>query len=313
MGCKELSEFNPNLVKPGAQMPDKQGMQISRSTPQVQRRPADRLDLAMRQRPEAPPQAKPAGEKQAAMAGDKLRTRAHVALDRALPKASEAVVPENLKGSLDSLREKAVDAGAGALIWLGDLHPAIAKTGHQIYGLMTRKADGPNVEKLSAVGDKVFRGAQPTEEGFRQLKAAGVKTVINLRPEDKRETDLVESLGMKAVYLPLPPLGAPTHAETLSFLKTALDPANGKVFFHCYHGVDRTGTMAAALRIARDGWTAEQAIAELREHGFHEAGQKAKLNYIQRFESYWKSLPIERKSEILHKPISQGPFFFGVA
>lgn len=286
-------------------------MQISRSTPQVQWRSADRLDLAVRQRPEA--EAKPVRETKLTMAGDKLRTRAHVALDKALPKASETALPEDLKGALEILREKAVDAGANALIWLGDLHPAIARTGHQIYGLMTRKANGPNVEKLSAVGEKVLRGAQPTEEGFKQLKAAGVKTVINLRPEDNREAEIVEKLGMKAVYIPLPPLDAPSHKDTLAFLKAALDPANGKVFFHCYHGVDRTGTMAAAIRIARDGWTAEQAIAEMRQHGFHEAGQKAKLSYIKRFESYWKSLPIEKKAEILHKPISEGPFFFGVA
>lgn len=284
---------------------------MSRAASPIQRRPADRLELAVRQRPEAAPG--PETERKARMAGDTLSTRAHAAVDRVLPKAPQAVVPENWQGTLDSLRGKAVDAGAGALIWLGDLHPAIAKTGHQIYGLMTRKADGPNVEKLAPVGEKLLRGAQPTEEGFRQLKAAGVKTVINLRPEDNREAEVVEKLGMKALYLPLPPLGAPTHAETLSFLKAALDPANGKVFFHCYHGVDRTGTMAAAIRIARDGWTAEQAIAELHAHGFHEAGQKAKLAYIQRFEAYWKTLPIERKAEVLHKPISQGPFFFGVA
>ncbi|MNR78943.1 Tyrosine phosphatase family protein [compost metagenome] len=294
-------------------MADKEGMQISRAASPIQRRPVDRLDLAGRQpaptAAKADPKAQPTRQPQ----GDSLRTRAHDALDRALPKATQAVVPETWQGTIEAVREKAVDAGAGALIWLGDLHPAIAKTGHQIYGLMTRKADGPNVEKLSALGEKVLRGAQPTEEGFRQLKAQGVKTVINLRPEDNRETAMVEKLGMKAIYLPLPPLDAPTHAETLSFLKTALDPANGKVFFHCYHGVDRTGTMAAAIRIARDGWTADQAIAELRSEGFHEAGQKAKLHYIQRFESYWKSLPIEKKSEILHKPISQGPFFFGVA
>jgi protein tyrosine phosphatase (PTP) superfamily phosphohydrolase (DUF442 family) len=234
-------------------------------------------------------------------------------MERTLPKVEQAPIPENWRSVLANLRGQAVDAGASALIWLGDLHPAIAKTGHDLYGLMTRKADGPNVEKLASVGPNQLRGAQPTEEGFRQLQALGVKTVINLRPEDNREAETVEALGMKAVYLPLPPLGAPSHAETLSFLKTALDPANGKVFFHCYHGVDRTGTMAAAIRIARDGWTADQAIAELRSHGFHEEGQKAKLDYIRRFESHWNSLPIARKSEVLHQPISQGPFFFGVA
>ncbi|MNL45754.1 Dual specificity phosphatase, catalytic domain [compost metagenome] len=124
---------------------------------------------------------------------------------------------------------------------------------------------------------------------------------------------MVEKLGMKAVFLPLPPLDAPTHAQTLKFLDTALDPANGKVFFHCYHGVDRTGTMAAAVRIARDGWSAEQAIAELRSFGFHEDGQQRKLAYISEFERYWKALPTQRKAEVLHvEPAALAPRLIGV-
>lgn len=282
-------------------------MRVNSVASQLQRRPADQLNLAVRQRTQQAPKALATAERQVA------RSRAHAALERALPKVEHAPVPQTWRETLSSLRGKAIDTGAEALIWLGDLHPKIAGVGHDIYGLMTRKAEGPNVSKLGAIGDKVLRGAQPTEEGFKRLQQSGVKTVINLRPENNQEAALLEKLGMKAVFLPLPPLGAPTHSDTLSFLKTALDPANGKVFFHCYHGVDRTGAMAAALRIARDGWTAEQAIAELRSFGFHEHGQKAKIDYIRRFESYWKALPIAQKSEVLHKPIAQGPFFFGVA
>lgn len=203
-----------------------------------------------------------------------------------------------------SFKEFAADAGSATLIWLGDLNPSFTKFGHKVYGFMTRSIDGPPLQKLGELGPKVLRGAQPTNEGFEQLAKQGVKTVINLRPEHNVEREVVEQLGMKAVFLPLPPLDAPTHADTLKFLKTALDPENGKVFFHCYHGVDRTGTMAAAIRIARDGWSADKAIAELRSFGFHEGGQKAKLRYIQEFETFWKGMPTAEKAEVLHQPLT---------
>jgi hypothetical protein len=37
------------------------------------------------------------------------------------------------------------------------------------------------VENFAKISPALWRGAQPTAEGFRSLEAAGVKTVINLR------------------------------------------------------------------------------------------------------------------------------------
>lgn len=215
--------------------------------------------------------------------------------------------------TLAGLKSDLINAGSEALIRLGDLHPSLVKLGHAIYGFQTRSVDGDPLQKLGKVGDKLLRGAQPTDAGFEELARQGYATVINLRPERDAERDVVEKLGMKAVFLPLPPLDAPSHEQTLAFLKTALDPANGKVFFHCYHGVDRTGTMAAAVRIARDGWSADQAIKELRSFGFHEDGQQRKLAYISEFERHWKALPVDKKAEVLHAQPAPAPArMFGV-
>ena len=41
--------------------------------------------------------------------------------------------------------------------------------------------DRPGLPNLHCVDDRLYRGAQPTDEGFAQLKAMGVKTVVNLR------------------------------------------------------------------------------------------------------------------------------------
>ncbi|MBO9541509.1 dual specificity protein phosphatase family protein [bacterium] len=221
--------------------------------------------------------------------------------------------PEAQSFSFSELKRDILNAGSEALIRLGDLHPSLVKLGHAIYGFQTRAVDGDALQKLGKLGDKVLRGAQPTDEGFAELAKQGYNTVINLRPERNLEKDVVEKLGMKAVFLPLPPLDAPTHAQTLDFLKAALDPANGKVFFHCYHGVDRTGTMAAAIRIARDGWSAEQAIKELHSFGFHDGGQQRKLAYISEFERFWKALPAAQKAEVLHgQPAAPASRLIGV-
>ncbi|MFW6163091.1 MAG: hypothetical protein ACODAJ_10005, partial [Planctomycetota bacterium] len=41
--------------------------------------------------------------------------------------------------------------------------------------------DKPGLPNLHQVSEDLYRGAQPTAEGMRQLKAMGVRTVINLR------------------------------------------------------------------------------------------------------------------------------------
>jgi protein-tyrosine phosphatase len=41
-----------------------------------------------------------------------------------------------------------------------------------------------------------------------------------------------------------------------------------KVFVHCRLGDDRTGMMVAAYRMADEGWTADEAMAEMKAFGF---------------------------------------------
>jgi len=64
------------------------------------------------------------------------------------------------------------------------------------------------------------------------------------------------------------------HAEDediVRFLRVVTDPANAPVFVHCQHGSDRTGVAVAAYRIVVQGWTKEEAIAEMTKGGtgFH--------------------------------------------
>jgi len=116
------------------------------------------------------------------------------------------------------------------------------------------------------VAPGVYRGGQPTREGFILLKERGIRTVINLR-EGRNERGLVEGLGMKYVYIPVDPWRRVPASAIQTFLATVSDPANHPVFVHCRRGADRTGFMIGAYRIAHQGWSAKQAYAEARALG----------------------------------------------
>ena len=226
----------------------------------------------------------------------------------------EVVVPvqaspeASLRVQLKSTRDKLIHEAATRMIHLGKEMPRLRQAGYWLYGAATRYLpQGKTVDKLGSVGETVYRGAQPSLRAFTSLKELGVQTVINLRPESDYERKIVEQLGMRYFYMPLPPLDKPTHELTIAFLRTVTDPANGVVFFHCFHGVDRTGTMAACLRVARDAWTVEAALEEMRAFKVHESGQRAKVAYLQEFADHWHALAERERCEILHRPLPVEP------
>lgn len=166
--------------------------------------------------------------------------------------------------------------------------PGMRRIGHRIIYREQVKMEGDKLEKCHRVDDRVYRGSQPGPDAFKPIADAGFKTVINLRYETNSEADKVRALGMTPVYIPQAGMDAPTLADTLKFLKVATDPTMQPVYFHCYSGVDRTGTMAACYRIAVQGWTAQQAIEEAGRLGMVEDLDGAKIDFIRYFETYWK-------------------------
>ncbi|HEY9721234.1 MAG TPA: sulfur transferase domain-containing protein [Oscillatoriaceae cyanobacterium] len=206
----------------------------------------------------------------------------------------------------ESLLHKAEHGVADVMDLVGKV-PFLEHLGVTIYGLLMGKpkAGSPDLSNTGMVADNLERGAQPTEAGFAKLKAQGVNTIVNLRPESTWEQAVCQKLGLKYVYLPEPPIGPPTLQEGVQFLSTATDPANGNVFFHCQHGADRTGAMAAIYRITVDGWTPQQAIAEMPQYGFHAGIEDEKVNFVNKFAAYWQTLPATQKAQILHQNAPQ--------
>ena len=122
------------------------------------------------------------------------------------------------------------------------------------------------LSNMFKVSETLYRGAQPSKEGFKSLEALGVKTVINLRITRGDEVDARET-SMNLVGIPMFPW-RPDEDDVIRFLRLTQTPGMTPVYLHCRHGSDRTGAMAACYRVVMCGWSLEQAIEEMKHGGF---------------------------------------------
>ena len=127
--------------------------------------------------------------------------------------------------------------------------------------------DLPGVANFHQVDQNLYRGAQPSDAGLKNLAALGVKTIIDLRHgTDRADTEQreAERLGLRYINVPMEGLTPPTDkqiADLMAIFKTA---DNGAVFVHCREGKDRTGAVIACYRIAHDHWTNDRALESQR-------------------------------------------------
>jgi tyrosine-protein phosphatase SIW14 len=143
----------------------------------------------------------------------------------------------------------------------------------------------PGIKNFHQVNEHLYRGAQPSREGFQYLAKIGVKTVIDLREVDGRahmEEGAVTAAGMKFVSVPMTGLTPPTDTEITKLLGILEDENVGPVFVHCKRGADRTGTVIAAYRIDHDHWDNIRALSEAMTDRMSRL-QRPRQNYIREF------------------------------
>ena len=122
------------------------------------------------------------------------------------------------------------------------------------------------VPVFAQVTPTLYRGAQPTNEGLRNLAEMGVTIVVDQRGS-RSEREQVTKLGMQYVAIPWHcPL--PEDAIFARFLTLLRGNPGAKVFVHCLSGQDRTGMQIAAYRMAEQGWSAQEAKQEMEAFGF---------------------------------------------
>ncbi len=143
------------------------------------------------------------------------------------------------------------------------------------------------IKNFHQVNEHVYRGGQPTEEGFAALSKLGVKTVIDLRETDERakwEEAAVTASGMKYVNVPMTGLIPPSDAEITKILGLLEDESAGPVFVHCKRGADRTGAVIAAYRIDHDRWENHRALTEAKDMGMA-FFQQPRKEFIRTFQA----------------------------
>jgi tyrosine-protein phosphatase SIW14 len=155
--------------------------------------------------------------------------------------------------------------------------------------------DIPGLPNFARVSDGLYRGGQPTAEGFAQLKKMGVKTVVNLRSfsSDRRK---LKGTGLRYAHIYCK-AWHPEDEDTLKFLTIVSDPANHPVFVHCMHGADRTGCAVAVYRVLVEGWGMEDAVKEMHDFGFHPIWTQI-IDYLEDF----KPEKVRRKLEKTETP-----------
>jgi protein tyrosine/serine phosphatase len=150
----------------------------------------------------------------------------------------------------------------------------------RILMMQLTKEDVPNLHAVLDQKGKtdapwLFRGGQPTPDGFDNLKSSyGIRTVICLRRDDTQwEQQYVGRLGLNFVCMPLPlklhELSRAQFAQQVKKFLQAITDGPRNVFVHGHEGIDRTGLMIAFYRICKQAWTLDEAFLEMEEKGYH--------------------------------------------
>lgn len=141
--------------------------------------------------------------------------------------------------------------------------PETSASTQHLVGLHRSAVGVPN---FGQVTPNLFRGAQPEKEGYRTLQAMGVNIVVDMRG-NRSEQSAVEKVGMQYVSIPWN-ASSPSDEVIARFLKVIEENPDKKIFVHCRVGVDRTGVAIASYRMAKEGWSPDEAMKEMQLFGF---------------------------------------------
>ena len=143
--------------------------------------------------------------------------------------------------------------------------------------LATASASAPQevqpIRNFVRINDQFCTGGQPRLEHLEQLKAEGIKAIINLRsPSEHRaaeEEAKAKELGLRYFNIPVV-FGEPKDEQATEFLKITDDPKNRPAFIHCAAAI-RAGAFWMIRRVLRDGWKLEAAEEEAKKIGLRES------------------------------------------
>jgi tyrosine-protein phosphatase SIW14 len=154
-------------------------------------------------------------------------------------------------------------SAAGIALQRADAPVSISTKKHSL-GRPLTIAGVPNAGEATPT---LYRGGQPTAQGFKTLANMGINIVVDLRGSRQSESEQVTKLGMQYISIPWH-CPFPKDDAFARFLTLLRQNPGKKVFVHCRLGDDRTGMTIAAYRMAEENWTAIEAKQEMEAFGF---------------------------------------------
>lgn len=122
-----------------------------------------------------------------------------------------------------------------------------------------------SLENCYRVSAELYRCEQPGKEHIAELRAMGIRSILNLRRWNSDPRELREAgFDLLLERMEADDLTVDHLVAALRQIKAAPKP----VMVHCWHGSDRTGSVVAAYRIVFQNWTPAAALDELRHGGF---------------------------------------------
>jgi protein tyrosine phosphatase (PTP) superfamily phosphohydrolase (DUF442 family) len=161
------------------------------------------------------------------------------------------------------------------------------------------------VPNAGEVTPDLYRGAQPNAHGFEALARMGINIVVDLRGSRESERARVNKLGMQYVAIPWH-CPWPRDEAFARFLALLRQNPGKKVFVHCRLGDDRAGMTIAAYRMAEQGWTAQEAMKEMKAYGFSSSHHFICPSLASYEASFPRRFSTEPAFQGLRAPVSSG-------
>jgi tyrosine-protein phosphatase SIW14 len=178
------------------------------------------------------------------------------------------------------------------------LAPALPQSKNQdnpspLHSIGTR-LKGSGIPRFGKVSEVLYRGGQPSAEGLQELQRMGIEVVVDMRgTASEVERKAVTNLGMEYVSIPSH-CPFPSDKPWARFLEVMRENRGKKVFVHCRLGDDRTGLAVATYRVADEGWSADEALREMKAFGFtgvHHMICPGLAEYVRQFPKKLKTDP----------------------
>ncbi len=145
---------------------------------------------------------------------------------------------------------------------------------------------GTPIKRYSVIDENIWLGGQPRRTGLHKLARHGVTGVINMRSEYHYtlHKDLSE---VHLLLLPTDDNEAPTieHLrEGVDFIKKIVKEG-GKVYIHCWEGLGRSATMAAAYYVSR-GRSIEEAWDHIKRRRSFVRPTRVQIERLEEFSDH---------------------------